>query len=53
MKTNQNNSTLNLGYFLFTTIFFIAFCLLFADYISQFSSFLSSIGESHLMKKNH
>lgn len=53
MKTNQNNHTLDLGYFLVVIAVLVAFYLIIAVNLGDFANYSSSIGESHLLKRNH
>jgi hypothetical protein len=53
MKTNQNDFTLNLGYFLSVLAVLVAFYLIIAVNLGDFANYSSSIGDSHLMKPNH
>lgn len=53
MKTNQNDYILNVGYVLAVIAVLVAFYLIIAVNLGDFANYSSSIGESHLIKRNH
>ena len=53
MERNQNEKSLSFWYFIAVLFASTAVFLMIAVGISDFSSYLSSIGESHLVKHNH